>query len=137
MGNCETGHSCKYSISFSISRNYTIWCSSFPPSLLSYLCLSFEWQATLATQMQKSGTFSPSLLHQPLPPLSPQPHLITSSFQVYFLNTPSLHLHCHLPRSHCHRHSPKFLQQQPNLSLCLKPPCPTCSPVCSQRNLLK
>lgn len=91
MGNCETGHSCKYSISFSISRNYTIWCSSFPPSLPSYLCLSFEWQATSATQMQKSGAFSPSLLHQPFPPLSPQPHLITSSFQVYFLNTPSLH----------------------------------------------
>lgn len=109
---------------------------SLPLSLHIYAS-SFEWQATSATQMQKLGTFSSSLLHQPLPPLSPQPHLITSSFQVYFLNAPSLHLHCHLPRSHCHRHSPKFLQQQTNLSLCLRPPPPTCSPVCSQRNLLK
>lgn len=52
---------------------------SLPLSL--HICASsFEWQASSATQMQKSGTFSPSLLHRPLRPPSPQPHRITSSF---------------------------------------------------------
>lgn len=82
--------------------------------------------------MQKSGTFSPLLHHHPFHPT----WSTTGALSLTSLNPPSS--------------SPtasslvdtvvitQFLQQQPNLSLCLRlSPPPICSSVCSQWNFLK
>lgn len=127
MGNCETRHSRKYSISVYSSRNYTIWFSTFPPPLLPDLSPTLCGKAA-------SGTQCRSLEHFPPPPVSSSPNpphashtQSPASFQFYLLKTPSLHPR--FPGSHRHHPSPRFLQQ-PDFSLPSDtPPHPTPQPV--------
>lgn len=76
MGNCETRHSRKYSISFSMSRNYAIWFSTFPPLRSPYLASSSEQQPQ--PPRCRSLEHSPPLIFTN--PLSPKPHAVHCQF---------------------------------------------------------
>lgn len=131
MGKCEARHSRNHSIFFNFSRNCTIWFSPpSAPSLQISASLS-EWQATPASLMWKSGTFSTPSSSQPrLTPATPSWFLPVLPPEYLFPPPPQPSL---VPITHLHSATAARF-------LCLPSDCPTppiSSRVCSQGNLLK
>lgn len=113
MGKCEARHSRKHSIFFNFSRNCTIWFSPPPAPALQISASLSEWQATPASLMQKSGTFSTPCSSQPrLTPATPSWFLPVLPPE-YLFPPPPQPLPWFLSLTY-------ILQQRPDFSVCLQ-----------------